>query len=367
MNKETLLYKALKMETNDRPPLWLMRQAGRYLPEYRELRASVPSFLELCYSPELAAEVTLQPMKRFNFDVAILFSDILVIPDALDVDVQFKKNEGPVLSKPKDEELESFANRLDILSKDPEHLDETLGPIYQTVALVKQNLKPSQALMGFCGAPWTVLLYMLDEKPSKGSERTRALAYARPGLFEKMINALVEASAHYLCEQIDAGADAIQIFDSWALQVPHTLYKQAVENPLFALCKKVKAKHPNTPIILFPRGLSEEKLKELVKNNKGYFDGLSLDYTVDPAWAAEHLQPHICLQGNLDPTIMLSTPERIVAETEKLLEIMTKKPGYIFNFGHGILPSVPVEHVEVLAKTVQNWSNKDKTNSKKAI
>lgn len=357
MNSSSLLHKTFNKEKIDRPPMWLMRQAGRYLPEYREIRKSTSSFLDMCYTPEKAAEVTLQPLRRYNFDVAILFSDILVIPHALGMKVEFIAGTGPVLGRPSEEELKIFSEKCQHYSNNAEHLDQILNPIYETVRRVKQELREDQALMGFCGAPWTVLLYMLDEKPSKGSDRTREIAYKTPELFDTLMESLVEASAHYLCSQIEAGADALQIFDSWALQVPHTLYDRAVKQPLYRLCEKVKEKHPNIPIILFPRGLSEQKLIDLVKDNQGCFDGLSIDYTVDPKWAADMLQDHIVVQGNLDPTVMLSTPEVIKEETEKLLTIMTQKPGYIFNFGHGILPHVPVEHVAVLAETVQSWKS----------
>lgn len=350
-----MLIKNLNQEYTPHVPIWLMRQAGRYLPEYRELRKEAGSFLNLCYNPEQAAEVTLQPIRRFNFDAAILFSDILVIPNALGMDLKFVQGEGPVLTKLKTE------SRLD-LKNDIEALEEKLGevltflnPIFNTVENVRQNLDQQKALIGFCGAPWTVALYMIDNMPSKSSETTRKIAYQYPDLFDKLMDILVESSFLYLSQQIEKGADVVQIFDSWASQIPDALFERALVKPTLLLCRKIKEKHPETPIIIFPRGLSEQKLLYLVKEGKGLFNGLSLDYTVNMPWACDKLQDDVCLQGNLDPVVMLTNPEKIIHETQKILEIASKKPGYIFNFGHGILPSVPVENVKALVEFVQNW------------
>ena len=353
-----LLIKSLNREFVERPPLWLMRQAGRYLPEYKKIRKEAGSFLNLCYNPELAKEVTLQPIKRFNFDAAILFSDILVIPNALGVDVTFVEGDGPVLEKlPIQKGRKALEEAILNLENNRYLVKEKLATVWKTVAKVKGDLKDDKALLGFCGAPWTVALYLLDNKPSKQSEVTRSMAYKYPDLFDKLMDILVESSAEYLCGQIKSGADALQIFDSWASQIPDTLYERALKQPTLKLCKLVKKEYPKTPIILFPRGLSEKKLIDLADNAKGLFEGLSLDYTVDMTWACEYLQNKVCLQGNLDPAIMLTTPENIEKETLKILEVTTKKPGYIFNFGHGILPNVPIENVEALTKVVQNWKN----------
>ena len=350
-----MLVKTLNKEHSQKVPMWLMRQAGRYLPEYREVRKQAGSFLDLCYNPELAAEVTLQPIRRYNFDIAILFSDILVIPHALGVDLKFVQGEGPVLSKLNTSSKETLTADIEKLESKTQDVENFLNPIFQTVKGVKSALDNDKSLMGFCGAPWTVALYMLDNKPSKASDVTRTVAYQHPELFEKLMDILVESSFKYLSKQIENGADAVQIFDSWASQIPDALFEKALLNPTFKLCKKLKEKHPNTPIVLFPRGLSESKLLRLVQEGEGLFEGLSLDYTVDMAWACENLQDKVCLQGNLDPVVMLTNPETIIKEAEKILKITTQKPGYIFNFGHGILPNVPPENVAALAEFVQNW------------
>ncbi len=350
-----MLIKNLRREHTDQTPMWLMRQAGRYLPEYRELRKKAGSFLDLCYNPELATEVTLQPIRRYNFDVAILFSDILVIPHALGLDLKFVTGEGPVLQKLETQNREAFSQSLADLENNIQNVRTFLNPVAQTVKGVKAELSAEKALMGFCGAPWTVALYMLDNKPSKASDVTRTAAYTYPDLFDKLMDILVESSFEYLSSQIENGADAVQIFDSWASQIPDTLFEKALLRPTLKLCRLLKNKFPQTPIVLFPRGLSESKLLRLTDEGTGLFDGLSLDYTVDLQWACDNLQDKVCLQGNLDPVVMLSNPQKIKEEAEKVLKIATQKPGYIFNFGHGILPSVPVEHVAVLAETVQNW------------
>lgn len=353
-----LLIESLNRKNVSRPPMWLMRQAGRYLPEYKETRKKAGSFLDLCYNSELAKEVTLQPIKRFNFDVAILFADILLIPDALGVNVKFVEGEGPVLEKlPVNEGYEVLEKAINELESNIPNVKKHLATIWETVFKVRKELDEDKALMGFCGAPWTVALYLLDNKPSKASEVTRSIAYKYPDLFDKLIDILVCSSAEYLCGQIENGADAVQIFDSWASQIPDTLYERALKQPTLKLCKLVKEKYPETSIVLFPRGLSEKKLENLAEISDGYFEGISLDYTVDMEWACDKLQDKICIQGNLDPAVMLTTPENIKREATKILERASKKPGYIFNFGHGILPTVPIANVEALTETVQAWRN----------
>lgn len=358
----SLLISALNKSAMNRPPMWLMRQAGRYLPEYRELRQKAGSFLDLCYNPPMAAEVTMQPIRRFDFDIAILFSDILVIPHALGIDLKFVTGEGPVLKKlPVEDGREALESAISQLQDNIINVEKHLSCVWETVRLVKEELNTMEgdkALMGFCGAPWTVALYCLDNKPSKASEVTRSVAYRYPDLFDKLLDILVESSFEYLSGQIKNGADAVQIFDSWASQIPDALFERALLKPTMKLCKKLKERHPETPIVLFPRGLSEGKLVQLANMAKGHFDGMSLDYTVDMQWAVDNLQDKICIQGNLDPAVMLTTPENVVKEATKVLEVATQKPGYIFNFGHGILPTVPIENVEALAQTVQKWENR---------
>lgn len=347
--------KAIQKEDIHRPPFWLMRQAGRYLPEYRDIRKQAGSFLNLCYTPEYATEVTLQPIERYDFDAAILFSDILVIPDALGISVTFKEGVGPVLPHIPEDSLSDYANKLKRISLQKDVLDQTLSPVYKTVENVRCTLPKDKALIGFCGAPWTVLLYILEEKPSKGCERTRGLFYTHPEIVQTYTDALIEASVHYLSQQIESGANVIQIFDSWAVHVPATLFETFIQKPLYTLCKRLKKKYPHIPIILFPRGLNQEQLKRLVFERNSCFDVLSLDYTLDMTWAHNTLQDHICLQGNMDPAVLLSTPEKVKEEVLRLLSLMMQKPGYIFNLGHGILPQVPLKNVEILCHTIQNW------------
>lgn len=336
------------------PAMWLMRQAGRYLPEYRELRKEAGSFLDLCYNPLMAKEVTLQPIRRFGFDAAILFSDILVIPHSLGMDVQFVAGEGPLLDRLNVNNKADLEKRLNTLEAKVASAAAFLKPVCETVRLTRKELDNDKTLIGFCGAPWTVSLYMIDKHPSKSSEETRKLAFMYPELYQKLLNVLVDSSFEYLSAQVESGADVLQIFDSWASQVPDTLFEMAIEKPLLSLCAKLKEKHPDVPIILFPRGLSESKLIRLASQAKGLFEGMGLDYSVDMQWAVDYLSDKVVLQGNLDPTVMLSTPDQIEKETVKVLKVAAQaKGGYIFNFGHGIIKETPIAHVEKLVEVVR--------------
>lgn len=345
----TLFQKALKQEQTERPPLWIMRQAGRYLPEYLETRKEAGSFLDLCYNSDLACEVTMQPIRRFNLDAAIMFSDILVIPHALGYDVQFVAGEGPVVEKLKTPE-DVFNLREKIADQ-----DNVLSPMYKTLSKIREKLDTSKSLIGFCGAPWTVGLYMLDDKPSKDSSRARTWAYKHPKAFLELMDVLAESSAAYLIKQIESGADVVQIFDSWAGSVPPDLFEAAVKQPLFKMCRIIKEKHPNTPIILFPRCVNMNKLEEMANEAKGLFDALGLDFTVDLEEAHKRLQGKVAIQGNLDPALLLTTPKKVENEAQKMLDIAAKMPGYIANLGHGITPQTPIENVEALVQTVQKY------------
>ncbi|MBL8707974.1 MAG: uroporphyrinogen decarboxylase, partial [Rhodospirillaceae bacterium] len=243
---EKLLVRALRGETLPRPPIWLMRQAGRYLPEYRAVRAKAGSFLDLCYNPEFAVEVTLQPIRRFGFDAAILFSDILVVPNALGQDVRFEEGRGPLL-----EALENDA-ALERLAMDQFHTK--LRPVYATVAGIREALPPETALIGFAGAPWTVASYMIEGGSSKDFARTKAWAYQRPESFQRLVNLLVEATAQYLIAQIEAGAEVLQLFDSWASALDHAGLLQWSYAPMKAIVDRVRMTHPDVPVIVFPRG-----------------------------------------------------------------------------------------------------------------
>ena len=341
------LIEALQKKPLKTPPLWMMRQAGRYLPEYLKIRANYSNFLEFCYTPDIAAEVTLQPITRFGFDAAIIFSDILVIPDALGVNVTFVKGEGPVIAPPE--------NIVDLKRNLP-RIKTHLEPVTKAIQIVKEKAPLQTTVIGFCGAPWTVATYMLDDKPSKDTLQTRRLAYENPKEFDDLIQTLATASVEYLSMQVEAGAEVLQIFDSWAGVVPPNLFTRAVQTPLLNICCDMKEKYPNVPIILFPRGVSQPNLEQLVQAGKGVFDGLSLDHTMNLAWACEKLQKDICLQGNLDPAILLTTPEKVKQEVTSMLTIGTQNPGYIVNLGHGITPHTPIENVEALVTTVRNWA-----------
>lgn len=354
----TLLLDTLALKPTKRAPIWMMRQAGRYLPEYRELRAQTPNFLDFCYSPNKACEVTLQPLRRFNFDAAILFADILTIPDALGLDVQFVKGDGPKLEK-----IQSVVD-IERLKTHVGDVTTTLKPVFEAVANIRSGMNAEgftdTTLIGFCGAPWTVAAYMLDEKPSKDTANLRKLAYAEPHAFADLMGILVASSVAYLNAQINAGAEVVQVFDSWASSVPTDLFERAVLEPLLAVAAGVKAAHPDVPIILFPKGVSERQLMQLVhkgaKGSSKLFNGMGISQTQDLAWAADNIMPHVAIQGNLDPAVLLAGPEVTARETQKILDMINGRPGFIFNLGHGITPPTPIESVAAMVATVQGGS-----------
>lgn len=341
------LVKALNLQEVDRPPFWMMRQAGRSLPEYRALRQEAGGFLDLCYNPDFAAEVTLQPLRRFGMDAAILFSDILVIPQALGQDLTFEKGEGPKLPPISVEDIPLFADKIP-------SIDTTLSPIYETVKKVKAALTEEQTLIGFCGAPWTVSTYMIEGGGSKNYAKTTSFSLKHPKEYDQLIDILIQSSVHYLSQQIKAGAEAVQIFDSWASVHSPEQFERLVLKPLLKMAKELKKIHPETPIILFPRGIHPHQLEMFAAHNEN-FEGLGLDTTIDLAWAHEKLQGKVCIQGNLDPNLLLTTPEIIQQKVKDCLDSCSKKPGYIFNLGHGVLPETPMENLEALVKTVKEY------------
>jgi uroporphyrinogen decarboxylase len=323
------------------PPLWMMRQAGRYLPEYRGLRATAPSFLDFCYSPKLAAEATLQPIKRFGFDAAILFSDILVIPDALGQKVSFETGEGPRLEPISDAQgLSRLAPSLDL---------ELLSAVFETIDLVKSGLTKEVAFLGFCGAPWTVASYMIAGRGTPDQGPARLFAYRHPDLFAQLIDRLVNASADYLIEQFRHGVDAVQIFDSWSGVLPVGEFERWCLAPLKAIIEKVHASVPGARIIAFPRGAGTH-LPE-VASLKG-LSAIGLDTPVDPAWAAKHVQTLLPVQGNLDPLALVAGGRALDEAIDRILEALAGRP-HIFNLGHGIVPETPIEHVERLVARVR--------------
>jgi len=337
------LLRALKGETLARPPVWLMRQAGRYLPEYRELRARAEGFLDLCYSPDYAVEVTLQPIRRYGFDAAILFSDILVVPHALGQKVWFEEGVGP--------RLEALQSREELSRLSREGLHENLAPVYETLKRLGRELPAETALIGFAGAPWTVASYMLEGGSSKDFAAAKRWAYGAPENFRKLIDLLVAATGDYLIAQIDAGAEAVQIFDSWAGVWPEAELRRWCLEPARALTARLKAERPGIPVIVFPRGAG--LLYRDYAETCGA-DALGLDTTVPLAWAREVLQPRVCLQGNLDPLLLVTGGEALQRGVAYILEQLGDGP-FVFNLGHGILPETPPEHVTRMLAQIRAW------------
>lgn len=330
------LIRALKGETLDRPPFWFMRQAGRYLPEYQEVRAQAGGFLDLCYTPDLAAEVTLQPLRRYGMDAAILFSDILVIPDALGQEVRFVQGEGPKLDPI------TAAADLDRLSLDG--VADRLAPVLETVARVRAALTPDQALIGFAGAPFTVACYMVEGGGSKDHNAVRAMAWAEPAAMDRLMAMLVDATVAYLSAQIKAGAQAVQVFDSWAGVLPEPLFDRLVVAPTATIVDRLRADHPDIPIIGFPRGAGS--LYAAYARQTGV-DALGLDTAV-PVEQAAALQKICCVQGNLDPALLLAGGPALLAEIDRLRQGLAGGP-HVFNLGHGISQFTPPEHVAAAA------------------
>lgn len=339
---DCLFLRALSGEKTTIPPLWLMRQAGRYLPEYREVRSKAGGFLELCYNPAFATEVTLQPIRRFGFDAAILFSDILVVPHALGQKVWFAEGEGP--------KLEALADAGDLAKLDEELNLERLAPVFETVERVRAALPAETALIGFCGAPWTVASYMLAGKGTPDQAPARLVAYSDPVFLDRLIERLIEASIVYLSRQIDAGAQVVQVFESFASALPPGLIEKLSFTPLRRIVAGVKAKHPQAKVILFARGAGP-RLEGLAQSSGA--DGIGLDWGVDPRWAAATLNPEVTLQGNLDPLALIAGGEALQRDVAAIREAMSERP-FIFNLGHGIQPQTPVAHVEQLVKLVRS-------------
>ncbi len=340
LSQEKPLIAALRGETRQSPPIWLMRQAGRYLPEYRAVRATTSSFLEFCYSPAKAAEVTLQPIRRFHFDAAILFSDILVVPDAMGQRVSFESGEGPRL-----EPLESPEHIARLRAFDIARLD----PVFEAIDRVKGALPPDVAFIGFCGAPWTVASYMIAGKGTKEQEPARLFAFRYPAAFAQLIDRLVEASIAYLVKQIEAGVEVVQIFDSWAGVLPPHEFEQWSADPVRRIVAGVKARHPRIPVIAFLRG-ADIHLPKLTQTTGA--DAYGLDTALDPAWAITHTAANVTLQGNLDPLALVAGGAALDRETDAILKAFSGRP-HIFNLGHGILQQTPIENVERLVSQVR--------------
>jgi uroporphyrinogen decarboxylase len=318
-----------------------MRQAGRYLPEYRALRADKGGFLALVYDSEAAAEVTLQPVRRFGFDGAILFSDILIVPYAMGQDLTFGAGEGPRLSPP------LVDSTLEALHAVPERLEA----IYATVARVRARLSPETTLLGFAGSPWTVATYMVAGEGSKDHHEARASAYRDPAAFEAIISAIEVVTVEYLAGQIEAGAEAVQLFDSWAGSLAPDQFERWVIGPNARIAAAIHARHPGIPVIGFPKGAGA-KLADYARETG--VDAVGVDETIDPAWAARELPAEMPVQGNLDPLLLLAGGPPLVERTRAILAAFADRP-HVFNLGHGIGQHTPIEHVEQLIAAVRNW------------
>jgi len=339
---EKPLLRALKGETLPVPPVWMMRQAGRYLPEYRATRAQAGSFLDLCYNPELAAEVTLQPLRRYSFDAAILFADILLVPQALGADLTFVQGEGPRLS--------TITSAADLAKLGPvEDIDEVLSPIYETVKLLRRELPADVPLIGFAGAPWTVATYMIAGKGTPDQAPARRLMYGDPATFEALLDRITEATIHYLLQQIDAGAEVVKLFDSWAGALPGPVFAKYAIAPAKRIVDAIRAKHPDVPIIGFPRMAGGNYLPYVQATG---VQCVALDTSVDPAWAARELQPHACVQGNLDPLLLVQGGDALTKAAKAVVEGFSGGP-HIFNLGHGITPDADPDNVHRMLEAVR--------------
>lgn len=338
------LLKALKGQPVDRIPLWLMRQAGRYLPEYRKVRAEAGGFLDLCYTPDFAEEVTLQPIRRYGFDASILFSDILVVPDALGQPVAFREGEGPVL-----EPIRDVAG-LKCL-KPVEAIREKLQPVYETVRRLRRSLPPETTLIGFAGAPWTVATYMVGGRGSPDQAAAKAWAYRAPDEFQVLIDLLVAATVEHLSAQVEAGAEVLQVFDTWAGSLPPLSFERFALKPMLEIRAVLKTRFPDLPVIGFPRGAGPMTATYFRETR---LDALSLDTAMSPAWARDNLQGIGCLQGNLDPLLLVAGGPEMRRQALAILDMLGRGP-FIFNLGHGIVPQTPPEHVAELVEIVRGW------------
>ncbi len=328
-------------ERQQRPPIWIMRQAGRYLPEYRELRAKTNGFLDLCYTPELAAEVTLQPLRRFPLDAAILFSDILVIPDALGQSVRFEAGEGPVLEPVTAETIGQLQ---------PERALDHLAPVFETLRRVRAGLAPDKTLIGFCGSPWTVATYMIGGRGSPDQAAARLFALRHPEAFAALMDVLVQTSIDYLVAQFAAGADVVQLFESWALNLDDEAFARQVIDPNRRIVEGVRARVPNAPIIGFPRGAAGNIAAYVAATG---VNAVGLDYATPLEFAAKHVPAGFTVQGNLDPLRLVAGGAQVEDRARQIIAAFADRP-HIFNLGHGIVPETPIAHVERLVELVKN-------------
>ncbi|MEM1037530.1 MAG: uroporphyrinogen decarboxylase [Pseudomonadota bacterium] len=325
-------------------PIWMMRQAGRHLPEYMELRSQAKDFLNFCYSPSMAAEATLQPIRRYDMDAAILFADILLILDALGLDVRFEKGVGPIVEK--------VSRVEDLKSTSMETVVQRLSPVYETVERVRGTLSPEKALIGFCGAPWTVALYAIEGRGGTDKSQARLWAYQKANDLDLLLDILVEASAHYLKAQVDAGADALMIFESWAEGLPSDLMDRLVIKPNAKLINRLRELGVQVPVIGFPRSAAT-KLPDYVQNVPA--NAFGLDTAIDPDFVSKTLPKSVAVQGHLDPLLLIAGGQAMDDRVLEILSAYADRP-HIFNLGHGVTPATPIPHVERVVEIVRNWA-----------
>ena len=337
-----LLLRALAGETLPTPPIWMMRQAGRYLPEYRATRAEAGDFLKLCYNSDLAAEVTLQPIRRYGFDAAILFADILLLPQALGADLWFETGEGPRLST-----ITTMAGVKALKPKEAIH--DTLGPVYETVRILARELPKETALIGFAGAPWTVATYMIAGRGTKDQGPAHALKAADRATFSALIDVITEATIDYLSAQVKAGAEVVKLFDSWAGSLKGADFTDFAVKPAARIIAELKARHPGLPIIAFPREAGSGYIG-FAKATRA--DCVALDNSVSPEWGAENVQKDGCVQGNLAPEHMVTGGQALIDATRRVVDAFKGGP-HIFNLGHGITPDASPDNVSLMIETVR--------------
>ena len=333
------LFNVLSGHCESSPPIWFMRQAGRYLPEYQKLRQQKENFIEFCHDSHLTVEATLQPLKRFDLDAAIIFSDILLIPRALGSEVSFTEKQGPSLSPYQrcDFHEDSFSHQLEV--------------VYESLERVKSQLPPHQALLGFIGAPWTLAAYMIEGHTSRDFLNARLWSLTHPNDFSHLMNVLIEACSCHAIGQLKAGSDAIQIFDSWAGCLPESLFHDYCLTPMKEIIRRIKKSVPNAKVIVFAKGCGVSHQSLAMHSGA---DGVSCDSTMPPSWLADHVQPYAAVQGTLDPADLVIGGKRMMAQTQKMLDTLGNGC-YIFNCGHGILPVTPPDHIEQLIGFIRSY------------
>ena len=340
-----LFLRALRREPVDRTPVWFMRQAGRYLPEYRATRAKAGGFMDLCRNPELCCEVTLQPLARYNLDAAILFSDILTVPDAMGLGLRFVEGEGPVFDRP----LRDAAAIRNLAIPDPQI---ELRYVMDAVRTIKAALNGSVPLIGFSGSPWTLATYMIEGESSREFARSKKLMFDEPELMDQLLTTLADSVSLYLQAQIESGADAVMIFDTWGGVLQPAAYERFSLAPMAHIVKVLKAVAPQVPVILFTKNGGQQLHKMAATG----CDALGVDWTTDLASARKRAGPRVALQGNLDPLCLMARPERIREEVARVLASYGRGPGHVFNLGHGVLPQTPPEHAAAMVEAVRELS-----------